>query len=158
MSQLDDLPHDYSTLAILASASIACGHLRDADRARELYDALAPFAGLFVGTGATGPQWLGAVDQHLGVLCATMGRAGDADAHFRAGEHALEQMGSPAWLIRCRLDWAAALLERGLDERAQDLIGAARASARELGLDAVEQRAAELARRAQPVQSSSGPG
>ena len=151
MSQLDDLPHDYSTLAILASASIACGHLRDADRARELHAALAPFAGQFVGTGATGPQWLGAVDHHLGVLCAAMGRAAAASEHFAAGERAYVEMGSPAWLMRCRLDWAAVLVERGDSaraDRAQDLLAQVVEAARELGLPAIEQRAAALARHA----------
>jgi predicted ATPase/DNA-binding SARP family transcriptional activator len=145
MSQIDDLPHDYSTLAILASASIACGHLRDPDDARALHDALAPFAGQFVNNGATGPQWLGFVDHHLGVLCAAMGRADGADAHFAAAERAYERMGNPAWLTRCRLDWAAVLLEGGDIERARDLLDKVVAIARELGLSVVEQRAAELA-------------
>ena len=139
MSQLDDLPHDYSTLAILASASIACGHLRDGDRARELHDALVPFAGQFVGTGATGPQWLGAVDHHLGVLCAVIGRDGAADEHFSAAQDAYLDMGSPAWLMRCRMDWAAVLVERADGDdaaRAHGLIAEAVQTARELGLPA----------------------
>jgi tetratricopeptide (TPR) repeat protein len=156
MDELTDLPNDYSTLAILASASIACSHLGEAGRARQMHDLLAPHADRFVNTGATGASWMGAVRHHLACLCATMGRTADAVEHFAAAERVYERRSVTGWLVRCRLEWAALLLDRaeGRDtERALGLIARASATARELGMGAIEQRAAELALRADPARA-----
>ena len=153
-----DPPNDYSTLVTLASAAMACAHLRDAGRAPQLHDLLSPFAAQFVTTGATGAIWLGSVRHHLAGLSATMGKAGDADGHFAEAARAYEVMGATGWLIRCRLDWASTLLHRGAGgdaEHACALIARASAAARALGLGAVEARAAVLARRAEPASSRS---
>ena len=152
MDEVTALPNDYSTLGILASAAIACGHLRDSTSARQLHDLLEPFADQFVMAGATGAFWLGAVRHHLAVLCATIDRPDDADAHFSAAERSYVQLASRPWLARCYVDWASALLERGGagdPERASDLLAQALAIARELELIGVQKRAAALARRAQ---------
>lgn len=101
MGEIADLPFDYSTVAILAHASIACRHLGDARRAKQLYALLEPYGEQFVSTGAS---WFGAVAHHLALLCSTVGRSDDADAHFATAERAYEELGASAWLTRCRLD------------------------------------------------------
>jgi DNA-binding SARP family transcriptional activator len=148
MDELTDPPNDYSTLPILAHAAIACAHLGDVRRAEQLYALLEPYDEQFVDTGAS---WFGAVVHHLALLSATMGRLGDADAHFAAAGRAYERLSARAWLARCRLDWAGALLAgRGGDEleRADVLLGQVLATARELGLSAIEERARALRERA----------
>jgi DNA-binding SARP family transcriptional activator len=141
MDELADPPNDYATLPILAYAAVACAHLRDARRAEQLYALLEPYGEQFVDTSAS---WFGAVVHQLALLSATMGRHDDADAHFAAAERAYERLAAHAWLARCRLDWAVALLARagGADsQRADALLGQVLATARELGLSAIEERA-----------------
>jgi DNA-binding SARP family transcriptional activator len=148
MEQVDDLPLDFSTLAVLVHAALACAHLGDARRAQLLYELLEPYDGQFVVSGAS---WLGAVGHYLALLSATIGRRGQAGAHFAAAERAYEGLGAGAWLSRCRLDWAATLLARedGGDRdrrRASTLLDEVLASARDLGLTAIEARVAGLRR------------
>jgi predicted ATPase/DNA-binding SARP family transcriptional activator len=157
MAQLEDLPLDFSTLAILVHAAIACAHLGDARRAEQLHALLEPYDGQFVSTGAS---WFGAVAHHLALLCTTIGRLDAADAHFAAAQRAYERLGADAWLSRCRLDWAVAVLAReggpGHDpRRAQALLDQVLASARDLGMSAVEDRVAGLRRLAVSQQPSS---
>jgi DNA-binding SARP family transcriptional activator len=143
MEELTDLPNDYSTLALLAHAAVACTHLRDAPRAERLYVALEPYRAQFVSTGAS---WFGAVVHYLALLCATIGRPADADAQFTDAVRAYESLGAEAWLGRCRLDWAAALIDRGNAEPGQlgALLDEALATARRLGLPAIERRVGAL--------------
>lgn len=142
MKELADLPLDFSTLAILAYASVACAHLGDARRAEQLYELLVPYDRQFVSTGAS---WFGAVSHQLGLLCATMGRSDDADSYFAAAQRAYADLGADAWLGRCRLDWAASVLARKTagdrdPDRASALLDQVMASARSLGLRAIEAR------------------
>ena len=147
MRQLADPPNDYSTLAILGFAAVACAQLRDADRARQLHALLEPYGEQFINAGS----WFGAVSHHLAVLRATMSDGEDVDAQFAVAERAYERLGAHAWLARCRLDWAQALHARGRAgdlARADTLLGQVLVTARELDLPAIEQRAAALRRRA----------
>jgi hypothetical protein len=146
--ELPELPNDYSTLAILASAAIACAHLRDAARAERLHALMAPYGEQFVSTGSS---WLGAVAHHLALLSATMCRSDEAAAHFAAAERAYERLGAQTWLARCRLDWAETLLASVAaadDGRAVALLDRARASLHRLELPAMQRRAAVLRERA----------
>lgn len=147
--ELPDLPDDYSTLAILAQAGVACAHLRDARHAALIDELLEPYAGQFVNTGAS---WFGAVDHHLALMRATMDRPDDADARFAAAEAAYAGLGAAAWLARCRLDWARALVARedADGKRAGALLDAVLASARELGLPRIEACAGALRAEAAP--------
>ncbi|MDX6717911.1 MAG: hypothetical protein QOJ63_165 [Solirubrobacteraceae bacterium] len=151
MDELTDLPNDYSTLPMLAHSAVACAHLRDASRAEQLYALLEPYGEQFVETGAS---WFGAVVHHLALLSVTMGRLDEADAHFAAAEIAYERLGAKAWLARCRLDRAVALIDAGDDdlERAHALLAQVLTAARELGLSAIAQRALALCERS-PVAS-----
>ena len=101
MSQLDELPDDYATLAILAQAAVASWHLYDADAARRLAALLEPHATQFVNTGAS---WFGAVEHHLALLRATLGERSRAEEAFDRAERAYARIGAQAWLERCRRD------------------------------------------------------
>ncbi len=147
MAELGELPYDYSTLAILAQAGIACAHLGDGRRAGQIYELLEPYEGQFVNTGSS---WFGAVSHHLALMCATMDRPGEADAQFAAAEAAYRELGAESWLVRCRLDWAGALVARadGDLELAGGLLDEALAGARKLELPRIEARAEALRERA----------
>ena len=140
VSQLDDLPNDYSTMAILAQSTVACAHLGDAPRAELLHALLEPFDTQFVNTGAS---WFGAVVHHLALLRATIGDLAGADACFDAAATAYRRLGAGAWRARCYVDWAAALpaLAGG---QAAAMLADARATARELELPGIETRAVAL--------------
>ncbi|MEY2443214.1 MAG: hypothetical protein QOJ46_2640 [bacterium] len=139
--QLSDLPQDYSTLPVLVWASGACSQLGDTALARRLCEQLAPYRGQFVNTGGS---WFGAVVHHLALLRATLGEHDAADEWFAVSEHAYEELGAAAWLVRCRLDWAGALLLRGEGARAGALLEQVVSAAGELGLPAMATRAEAL--------------
>jgi hypothetical protein len=140
VSELADLPNDYSTTAILAQSSVACAHLGDAPRAERLHALLAPIDGQFVNTGAS---WFGAVAHHLALLRATMGDFAGADAGFTAASEEYRRLGAEVWLARCQLDWAGTLASRWRT-RAAALLDDVRATARKHELPRLELRADSL--------------
>ncbi len=101
------LPQDFSTLPILSWTSRTCVHLGDAALAVQLRALLEVYDGQFVNTGGS---WFGAVGHHLAMLDAMLGDMERAVERFAAAERAYSQIGAGAWLARCRLDWAQALL------------------------------------------------
>jgi class 3 adenylate cyclase/tetratricopeptide (TPR) repeat protein len=143
-AELPQLPREITWLSGVAQAAYACVHLGDRERAARLLDLLAPYADLTI---LTGVSWFGSVAHHLGALAAVLGRFDDAGSRFAAAEATHERIGSPTWLARTRLEWARMLLTRrrpGDAERANELLGHALGTARELGLTNVERRAVAL--------------
>jgi DNA-binding SARP family transcriptional activator len=144
---LANLPQDYSTLPILSWASRTCAGLGDTALATQLRSLLEPYDGQFVNTGGS---WFGAVGHHLAVLDALLGHMERAKERFAAAERAYEDLGARAWLARCRLDWAHALLTcngvlaHGLDARAAALLDGVLVDAGELDLPRVAARAEAL--------------
>jgi DNA-binding SARP family transcriptional activator len=133
-----------SRLIELTVATEICAAVADRPRAETLHRLLAPHRGLIAnrGSASTGP-----IDHHLALLETTLDRFDDADVSFVSAAAFHERLGVPAWLARTRLEWARMLLSReqpGDAGRARELLGQALATARELGLGAVEQRAAAL--------------
>ena len=138
------LPTNWTWVYGTALMAELCGRLGDVDAARQLHDLLMPCRGTIVSifNVTAGP-----VNHYLGVLDATLGRHPEAESHFEAAAAMDERMGAPTWLARTHLEWARMLLARrgaGDAERARELLGQALATARELGLGAVERRAVAL--------------
>jgi class 3 adenylate cyclase len=82
------------------------------------------------------------------LLATTLERYDEAGRHFAAAEAGHAHVGAPTWLARTRLEWARMLLCRRADgdaERARELLAAALATARELGLGSIERQGAALA-------------
>ncbi len=97
-----------------------------------------------------GPAWLGSASHYLGLLAGTLDRFDEANVRFSRAADAHRAIGARAWLARTHLDWAAMLLDRssaGDASRAAELLPEALVAARELGLEAVERRAASLLER-----------
>jgi class 3 adenylate cyclase/tetratricopeptide (TPR) repeat protein len=128
----------------LTLAAEACAGVGDADRAGVLVDRLVPHQQIVAHvTAAT----RGAVSHYLGLLATTLRRFDEADAHFAAAEATHRRMGAPTLLARTRLEWARMLLDRSVGDdadRATTLLGQALTTARQLGLDSIERRAAAL--------------
>lgn len=106
----DELPQDYTALAVPCYATAASARLGDRRAAERLHTLLGPHAGRLVNTGSA---WFGAVDHHLALLAATLGRSEEADARFAAAEETYTSLDAEPWLSRLRRDRAtAAVLPR----------------------------------------------
>jgi DNA-binding CsgD family transcriptional regulator len=138
------MPRDgrwHYALVYLTEVSAAFG---DAARAPMLYQAMLPYAGRNIVLG-TGIACCGAADRYLGLLSATMGRWSEAQQHFENALAMNEHIGARPALAHTRHDYAAMLLARseaGDRERAVALLKTSLESAREIGMLALEERAA----------------
>jgi tetratricopeptide (TPR) repeat protein len=122
-----------------------CRYLADRDRAATLYELLRPYAR----HNSTLPPELcgGSVSRVLGILAATMSRWEDAARHFEDALEMNAEMGARPWLAHTRYDYGVMLMargERGDRRRARELLEAANAAARELGMSALTEKAAAL--------------
>ncbi|CAN5669152.1 AAA family ATPase [soil metagenome] len=139
------LYRDNEWLLGMSLTSEACWRLADAAAAATLYGQLAPFAGrhaVGVNEGS-----VGAVDRYLGMLAATMGRLDVAATHLAEAVRINQGMGARPWTAHAQADLALVLRQRaaaGDLKRATDLELAARATALELGMIALERRLDEL--------------
>jgi tetratricopeptide (TPR) repeat protein len=140
----DDLPRDWTFLAVASLWAGVCAYLGDAPRAAVLYELLHPYRERLA-TSASRPN--PSVSHYLGMLAATLGRFDHAEAHFATAAAIHERIGAPIWLARTRMEWARLLLARpqaGDADRARMLLGQALDTARQLGLANVERRAVQL--------------
>jgi class 3 adenylate cyclase/tetratricopeptide (TPR) repeat protein len=140
----DQLPRDWTWMAVASLWAAVCAYLGDAARAAVLYDLLQPYRKRLA-TSAVRPN--PSVSHYLGMLATTLGRFEDAEAHFATAADTHEAIGAPTWLARTRLEWARLLLTRrqaGDVDRARLLLGQTLETARGLGLANVERRAVQL--------------
>ena len=90
---------------------------------------------------------LGSSDRYLAQMACLLGWFDESDRHFEAAHRLHKHLGAPGWLAHGRFDHARMLLRRGTGgdaARARQLIDAARAGYRTLGMTEHEQRAARL--------------
>jgi uncharacterized protein HemY len=108
-----------------------------------MYGLLLPWATF---SAADHPEGLrGSASRYLGLLAATTGRWSESAQHFENALDANERMGVRPWLAHTRHDYARMLLARdgpGDREHAQDLLAAALATYRELGMESYAARTA----------------
>jgi DNA-binding SARP family transcriptional activator/tetratricopeptide (TPR) repeat protein len=141
-TDFSELRYDWSWLVGMACYAQAVATLGDRDAAAKLHMLLDPWRDQVAFNVFT--VW-GLVERLLGNLDRVLGRYDNAEkALVRAAERH-EEMGAPIWLARTRLDLGRLLLERGQDTlRAGELLGQARASARDLGCASIERQAGAL--------------
>jgi class 3 adenylate cyclase/DNA-binding CsgD family transcriptional regulator len=121
-----------------------CAALGDAPRATVLYRLLLPYAGRNIVLGA-GIACCGSADRYLGLLCAAMRRWPEAQRHFEQALAMNARIGARVAVAYTQHDYAAMLLARnqeGDGERAISLLKASLESAHEIGMRALEERAA----------------
>lgn len=122
------------TVTLLADAAVA---LRDADRARLLYDLLAaqPPTNVVIGLGAV---CLGSSARYLGRLALATGDRATARAHLELALRSNQALRAPAEVAHTQLDYALAVESR---VQARELAAAAAGAAAEHGLPGVARRA-----------------
>jgi len=89
----------------------------------------------------------GALSRYLGLLANTLRRWEDAERHFEDALAMNTRMGARPWVAWTQYDYAAMLLKRrgpGDKEKARELREQALATAHELGMTALEERARAL--------------
>jgi tetratricopeptide (TPR) repeat protein len=114
----------------------------DRARADTLYQTLLPFAGRNV-VVSNAAICYGALSRYLGVLAATLERWEDAARHFEDALAMNSRMDARPWLAHTQEQYATMLLARnqlGDRDKAAALFDAALATARELGMRALEDR------------------
>ena len=117
---------DLLAAATLCNLAYLASRFNDRDRARLLYEQLAPYAHAFANTTVTKP-----VGAHfLGMLATTLDDLDIAEAHFEAALAAHEQAGAPLLAAETQLEWARAMVRRPDQTRAATLLNAARTAAR----------------------------
>jgi DNA-binding SARP family transcriptional activator len=138
--ELEDVPYDFSWLAVIALGAAAAARLDDRPRAESLIGLLAPYRDSYVDMGSS---WLGSAAHYLGLLHACLGDVAAAEGCFRDALAAHRALGSRAWVAWTKLEYAHALRGRGLDDdllRAAELTEEAVSSARSLGLSSILRR------------------
>jgi DNA-binding SARP family transcriptional activator/Mrp family chromosome partitioning ATPase len=141
-ADFSDIPRDGFWLSNLSTLSEVVVLLGDAPRAQSLYTLLLPYADRCAASFALLCQ--GSVARPLGLLATAMSRFDDAALHF---EHALAmnaQIRSPLWIGHTQHDYARMLLLRnhsGDRDKALELLNDALATAKELGLPALADKA-----------------
>jgi hypothetical protein len=141
------LPLDQEWLygtSLLAEVAVLVG---DAASAEFLYAALSPWAGF---TAADHPEgFRGSISRDLGVLAAMLERPEEAALHFDTALEANERMGLSPWLAHTQREYARLLLARngaGDRDRAAELLVAALATYREVGMPGYVAEAEALAK------------
>jgi DNA-binding CsgD family transcriptional regulator len=137
------ISRDGRWLYCMVYLSEVCAGLGDGGRAAVLYRLLLPYAGCNIVLG--GLVCGGSANRYLGLLSATMGHWGEAQAHFEKALAMNGRIGARVALAYTRHDQAAMLLAHGQAgdrERAVALLRASLDGAREIGMRALEERAA----------------
>ncbi|HZU61631.1 MAG TPA: hypothetical protein VE983_11730, partial [Solirubrobacteraceae bacterium] len=138
--QLDQVTPDGEWMPTVATLAQLCSLLGDREQASTLYELMLPHQGAHIVRGMGG-VCLGPVDRLLGRLAALTGQHRAARQHFDSALRSAAALRAPVLLAHTQLDYAEALQSGG---RAARLIRDAAATAEELGLPAVAQRAAQL--------------
>jgi DNA-binding SARP family transcriptional activator len=121
-----------ASMCLLAETAASLGDLR---RSRVLYELLSPYVDR---VGTSYPEInLGSVARYLGLLSATEARWEEAERHFTNALDVNRRIGARPWLGHTQEDYARMLVARGDagdTEKAGQLLAAARATYRELGM------------------------
>jgi DNA-binding CsgD family transcriptional regulator len=109
-SNFADLPRDLVWLSTVTELVDVCAYLRDARRAKALYELLRPYERWNV--GSNGVVCSGPVAHYLGLAAATLGRWDDAVEHFEAAAALARRMDAQPVLARTLEAHSVALLAR----------------------------------------------
>lgn len=147
-----ELSRDATWMGTMTYLVDVCTFLGDRARAETLYGILLPFAGRNVVVSAAAACY-GALSRYLGALATTLERWDDAAQHFEDALAMNARMDAPPWLAHTQEQYAAMLLARaqsGDRDKAAALLDAALATARELGMRALEERITAAAAQMKP--------
>jgi tetratricopeptide (TPR) repeat protein len=137
-----DLPRDSMWMVSMSYLADVCVFLRDKNHAGALYEILLPFDGRSV-SACNGEVCHGALSRYLGDLAATLERWDEAERHFEDALAMNARMGALPWLAHTQHRYGVMLLARnqpGDRDKAIVLLESGLATARELGMRALEER------------------
>jgi class 3 adenylate cyclase/tetratricopeptide (TPR) repeat protein len=143
-SDFADIPHDTNWLPCMTYLADVCNFLGDKARAALLYERLLPYKKVAV-LIASGSACYGSASRYLGTLATIMAHWDEAEQYFQDASAMNSAMGARPWLAHTQYQYARMLLTRdqpGDSGRAATLLKEALATARELGMRALEQRIA----------------
>ena len=141
----EDFPRDAPWLFAMSLLGEICVVLDDRERARLLYDKLAPYEARNV--ISVGAAYLGPVARYLGLLAMTFGEAERALGHLETARAAAERMGARPMMVETALDAAEVLTRRGAPgdaARALALVQRAAGPAESMQMDGAIARAAGI--------------
>ena len=131
-----DLPVDGTFVSSLAALGNICWHLRDARRARIIYDRLLPYASYSLVAGNSVSSG-GALALPLAVCAAALSEWDDAERFFHEAIARNTRMRARPWLVHTYAAWVQMLTTRRLvgdTERAAGLLQTAKVLGAELGM------------------------
>ncbi len=140
---VESLEQNFMWWGAMVGLMTAASLLGDREWAELLYRCASPFGDRNASLGSS--TYLGSAAHHLGALAATLERWDEAEQHFETALEKQTEMGARAFLALTQQCYGNMLLDRGRssdEERARSLIQQASATSAELGLVAVQQRAA----------------
>jgi hypothetical protein len=130
-------------LVTLTAMAVAVHRLRDAELARECYDALAPYAGL-PAVGSLAIVCLGSVDLALALSASTFGDDTLAATHFERSIAGNIRLGHLPMIAICRAEYASDLSRGGDKVRARQLFAEALTAAETLTMTGWSRRWKQL--------------
>ena len=134
---MDDLEGSDLQVQTHVAFAVVAWALDRADAARAIYSALEPFADQLGASASGQAASLGSVSRYLGQMATLMGDWDRVETDFARAMRRNLETGARAEVAETRLDWARALLRRGLArdrERAGAMLEAAARGAAELGM------------------------
>jgi len=134
-----------SPISLVLLAEV-CVFLEDRRRAELLLELLRPHAHLNIITGSLAGYY-GSAERPLGSLAALLRRFDESERHFEEALEMHRRMGARPWTAHTQHEFARMLLARGQArdrDRARELVGEALATARELGMVTLAERAQAL--------------
>jgi hypothetical protein len=137
------IPWDQAWSSAMFVWAIVCSRLRVVERAGELYELLATFAGQLA---ATPGNVFGTLAGALGALAGTLGRYDEAEVHFAAAAEIEDSFGASMFLAHTHARWAHALIARGRPEdldRAQPILENAHEAAIRLNAEGITREITE---------------
>jgi class 3 adenylate cyclase/tetratricopeptide (TPR) repeat protein len=136
-----DVPQDSNWLVAMTYLADVCIFLGDTSSALSLHEMMLPYKQVNILNGFC--SCYGSASRYLGALATLLARWDDAEQHFDTALTMNRRMGARPWLAHTQYQYARMLLSRdqpGDSEKAAALIKDALATARELGMVALEQR------------------
>src|SRR4029077_14723932 len=140
------IPRDWNWLDNMRCLALLCLALRDVRHAAIVYALLLPYADRNITTG-WGDVARGSMAQYLGSLARMMGRLDDAQAHLELALRFNRRMGARPSVARTQFEYArvaAARNQAGDREQALRMLRESLATASELGMNFLLQRARVL--------------
>jgi hypothetical protein len=135
------MPDEAAWPMAMAGWSEVAAMVGDRDAAATLHELLAIADGMHIMTGgiACGPA-----ARLLARLELVLDRPDDADVHFATAIEQAQSLRTPVWVARGCFDWADSLAERGIGDRALELLTQGEAAIASLQLPRLQRQSTEL--------------